>query len=125
MNKIRLFISILGILNIIAGVVLTTFVILMQNLLAVILGILYIIFGIAMLSNKIYKKLLFGAIIPLTTLFSVSIIMLGIDKNVPEYFKIPLHLGLVIIMPLWILIFGNVWIGKRKVEKGDASIFLI
>ncbi len=116
MTKLRLFTLILGILNIIAGLFLSTFVILMQNLIGLIAGIIYIIFGIAMLSNKIYKLLLFWVIIPLTILFSFSIIMSGIDKDVPEYFQTPLYIGLMIIVPLWLLIFSNVWIIKRSIK---------
>jgi len=113
MTKLKLHALILGILNIIAGLFLSTFVILMQNLIGLIAGITYIIFGIAMISNKIYKLLLFYIIIPLTILFSFSIIMSGIDKDVPEYFRTPLYIGFPIIMPLWCLIFANIWISRK------------
>ncbi len=113
MSKLKLFTLILGMLNIIAGVILITFIIFMQNPLAFIMGILYIVFGGAILRNRIYKKFLLWGIIPLTVLFSVNIIMLGIDKDVPEYFQTPLYIGLLIILPLWLLIFGNVYSWRK------------
>jgi uncharacterized membrane protein HdeD (DUF308 family) len=117
MTKLRLFTLVLGILNIIAGLVLATFVILMQNLFALIAGIAYIIFGIAMLSNTIYKILLFWIIVPLTILHSFLIIMIVIDNNLPACLQIPIHVGLIFTLPLWILIFGNIYIDGENLKK--------
>lgn len=114
MNKFKLFTLMLGALNIIAGVILATFVIFMQNLMALIMGVLYIIFGVAMLGNKVYKKLLFWGIIPLTVLFSFNIIMIVIDKSLPEWLQIPLYIGALILMPLWVLIFGDMWLIRKR-----------
>lgn len=113
MNKPKLFAVILGISNVTAGVILATFIILMQNPLALIMGVLYVIFGIGVIINKIYKKLLFWGIIPLTILHTFSIIMMMLSNDMPEGFEIPLSIGLLIILPLWIVIFGNVYSWKK------------
>lgn len=117
MNKSKMFNVMLGVLNIIAGAILVTFVILMQNLMALVMGMLYIVFGVGMLGDKIYKKLLFGGIMPLTVLFSFNITMIAIDKNLPKYLQIPLYIGAIIIMPLWVLIFGDIWLIRKRRRK--------
>lgn len=118
MNRLKLLSIILGTLNILIGSILILFVIMMQNPLSFIMGILYIVFGILALIHKMNKILLFFGIMPLTFLFSFNIIMLGIVKNIPEYFKTPLHIGLLIICPLWLLIFGNLHL-YRKLRKNN------
>ncbi len=115
MSKSKIFIMVLGILNILAGLVLVAFVIMMQNVLAFFLGVLYIIFGIALLIGKFLSKLLYWGIIPLTVLHSNIIIMLGTNKNVPEYYQTPLLMGVTIfIAPLVILILGDIYSLKIK-----------
>lgn len=114
MNRLKLFRLSLGILNILIGSILTIFIILMQNPLALVMGLLYVMFGVFLLMSRVIKRILFWGIIPLTILFSLNIIMLSIDKNIPEYAKIQLHIGLLIILPLWILIIGNIYEIKRK-----------
>lgn len=112
MNKQKLFTFNLGILNLLLGIGLAVLTVLMQNPLALIMGVLYFILGISILVKKINKKLLFLGIIPLNILFSFNIIMFTIDKNIPEYAKIPFYIGLLIIFPLWLVTFGNI----HKVE---------
>lgn len=108
MRRLKVIILSLGILNILAGGILAIFTILMQNPLSLLVGTLYIIFGISVLINKINKKILFFGIIPLTILFSLNTILLTIDRNTPKYFNIPFYTGLLIILPLWLLIFGDI-----------------
>lgn len=115
MNRLKLLTLSLGILNILTGGILTIFIILMQNPLALVMGILYVVFGVSVLINKTNKKILFFGMIPLTILFSISIIMSAVDKDIPQYSKIPLHISLLIIIPLWLLIFGNIY---KKSNKG-------
>lgn len=118
MNRLKLLTSSLGILNIIIGAIFTIFIILMQNPLALIMGVLYVVFGVSLLMSRTIKKILFWGIIPLTILFSFNIIMLGVDKDIPEYSKTPLYIGLLIIFPLWMLIVGNIYeIKREKNEK--------
>lgn len=109
MNRLKLFTLSLGILNIIIGIILTTFIILMQNPLGLIMGIFYVVFGFSVLINKTNRKVLFLGIIPLTILFSFNIIMSVIDKNIPEYTRTPLPICLLIILPLLLLITGDIY----------------
>jgi low affinity Fe/Cu permease len=105
---------ILGILNIAIGIFTATFIILMQNVLALVLGFLYIGFGVAVLNNKVLKKLLLAGIIPLSVLFSITMMMSSIDKSVPKYFQTPIALSLIIISVLLFVIIGDIYICKRK-----------
>jgi len=46
------------------------------------------------------------------TLFSFTIIMLGIDSNVSSVIKTPLPIGLLIILTLWIFILLNLYFSR-------------
>lgn len=112
---------ILGILNIIVGVFTAMFIILMQNILALIMGILYIVFGIAMLNNRIYGKLLYWGILPLSILFSSSMIISSFDEHVPSYFQTPAWLSLLIIFILLLVIVWDI-VKIRKNVKGTCNL---
>lgn len=118
MKNLKTFIMTIGIINIMAGIILVAFVIMMQNLLAFFLGILYVIFGISLITGKVLGKLLYWGIIPLSVLHSNVIIMLGINKNVPIYYQVPLYAGIIIfIIPLLLVILCNLYILKSKKQR--------
>lgn len=110
-------IIILGILNIIAGLLLAFILILMQGLGVFWVGLLYGFFGIFVLCRTLFIKLLFLGIIPVTALFSMTIIMLGVSTDVPVHYQTPLHIGIRIIAPFWILIFANIYFFTRPKVK--------
>ena len=113
----RALIIVLGILNIIAGLLLAFILILMQGLGVFWVGLLYILFGIFILCKMLFMKLLLFGIIPITALFSMTIIMLGISTDVPAHYQTPLHIGIRIITPFWILIFANIYFFTRPKVK--------
>ena len=123
-NKLRIMkISIysLGIINILAGLALGIIFILMQGFYLFLFGFFYIIFGIGLMTRKFYSKLLFYGIIPVTCLFSITITMSGIDKDIPVYCQIPLKVGILLILPFLIICFVNVYINTRRNVKRYLS----
>lgn len=112
-NIINFFTIILGIINIVAGLFFMLVIFLMQGFYLVLLGIPFVIFGMALLNKKVYKKLLFWGIIPITILLSFQIIMMGIAKTIPEYYKTPLWVGLIIILPFWLVILADIFFFTR------------
>jgi Kef-type K+ transport system membrane component KefB len=50
---------------------------------------------------------------PLAILFSLFFIMLGIDKDLPKNLQMPTPIGLAFILPVWALIFANLYFSKR------------
>ncbi len=114
---INALVIILGILNIIAGGVLALILIMMQGITIFLVGLVYIFYGASLLCKNLFNKVLFFGIIPVTALFSMTIIMLGIAKNIPEYARTPLHVGIIIIAPFWILIFANIYFFTRPKVK--------
>ena len=119
MNRLKLVTLGLGILNVLAGFIMATFTILMQNLLALPLGVLYFIFGVFVFANKFKHKMLYFALVPLTTLFSFNIFMLAVDKDIPKHCQMSLPMSLIIIIPLWLLILGNIY-GRKMLEQSEA-----
>jgi len=111
MNKIKI---VLGIFNIIVGLLYALIIFLMQGLIIFLLGFVYIFFGITILNNKPNYKFLFCAVIPVTVLFSFFIIMLGIDKDIPRYTQTPLGIGIIILIPFWLVTFVDVLFTKRS-----------
>jgi hypothetical protein len=98
----------LVIYNFLIGIFLILILILLQNpLLGLIYGSLFILLNFFRFSRKFYKLIIFLLILPLSIIFSINIIMLGIDPNVPAGFKTPIPVGLIIILPVWVAIFFN------------------
>ena len=122
-NILIFFTIILGIINMIAGLFFMLVIFLMQGFYLVLLGIPFVIFGMALLNKKVYKKLLFLGIIPITILLSFQIIMMGIAKTIPEYYKTPLWVGLIIILPFWLVILADIFFFIRYNSIiGDVSL---
>lgn len=116
MIKVRL----LGIANIIAGMAFMLIVFLMQGFYLALSGILYIVFGAILLGRKFRNILLFFGIIPVTALFSLTIIMLGIAEDVPKHYHTPLGIGLIIILPFWLIVVANILVvlnAKSSLDK--------
>jgi len=107
----------LGLLNIVAGVVLALILIMMQGVTIFLVGLVYIFYGVSLLCKNLFNKVLFFGIIPVTALFSMTIIMLGVAKNIPEYAYTPLHIGIIIISPFWVLVLTNIYFFTRPKVK--------
>lgn len=102
-------IILLGVIDIITSLcLLSTLIFLQGPSFPFILGILYLIFGCGILRRICKLKLLLYGIIPLTILSLLMIIMLGIDKNVPEYYRIPVMGQIIFISIVSLICFVNV-----------------
>ena len=115
-NGLNFFTTILGIASIIVGLFFMLLIFLMQGTILVLLGIPFILFGITVLDKKIYGALLF-LITPITILFSLNIIMMGIDKDIPKYYQTPIEVGLIIISPFWFVVLGGIYLWKKNRDK--------
>ena len=107
---------IIGILNLIAGVLMTLLFLGMQSIIGLVFGMFYIVFGVLLIAKKNYhelRTLLFYIIVPVTALFSLNIMLLVISKDVPSYYRTPLWIGLIIILPFWLVILANSYILKK------------
>ncbi len=103
----------LAVFNILIGLVLASFLVMMQNLPAFFLGVLFLIFGAALVFKKTLRMLL-PAIILLAGIYSYGIVFLGVGENIPEYYRVPLLIGIVIfIAPVWFVIFADYRISKK------------
>lgn len=120
-KTIKLFAMILGISNIIGGLLFMLIIFMMQGFYLLLFGIFFIVFGISIIRNKIYSKLLILGIIPITLLFSFNIVMMGISKAVPSYYRTPLWVGLIIILPFWLLILFDFYFLKKTVKSDKNS----
>lgn len=115
MNKTKILRILLGIGNIFLGLVLALLLFIMQGgLAALVLGSLYIFLGITILGGRHPSKLLFYVIVPITIIFSLFILMLGIDKSIPSYAQTPLWVGLIILLPFWVVIIGDIFFIKNR-----------
>ena len=113
MNRNKMIITIaLSIVNIILGIIFMVVIFTMQGFYLLLLGLVYIIFGVSILIGRHSTKLLFWGIMPVTLLFSFNIIMTGIVKNMPEYFRTPLGIGILMILPFWLAIIGDFYLCK-------------
>lgn len=115
MEKLEIKAIFLGVIDIVVGLcLLSTLIFLQGPSFPFILGILYLIFGYRILKHVCKFKLLFYGIIPLTILSSFMVIMLGIDKNVPEYYRISIIGQIISISILSSVCFINVYFFTRS-----------
>ncbi len=114
---INTLVVILGILNIIAGGALAFILIMMQGITIFLVGLVYIFYGVSLLCRNLFNKVLFFGIIPVTALFSMTMIMAGTSTGIPEYARIPMGLVNKILIPFWLLIFANVYFFTRPKVK--------
>lgn len=112
--KKNIFKNIVGILNIIMGLLFMFLVVAMQGFFLCFFGFVYINLGIKILSQKAYKKLLFFGILPINILFSFSILMMGMAKDIPKYYQTPLYVGIIIILPFWVIAFFDYLLLKNN-----------
>jgi len=110
--------TILSIANILMGIVFMIIILLMQGVFAFLLGLLYVILGVIMLSKKSYFWVLYCGVIPITLMFSLNIIMMGVSKNIPKYYQTPLWVGIPLLIPFWLICFFDI-IFLNKYRKAD------
>lgn len=110
---------IIGIANIIGGICLGIVLLLLQGIFAFIVGAVFVAFGISVLAGKPHFKLLFYGMVPLTIVFSLMVIMLGISENVPEYYKTPPMVGIILILPFLSICVTNVLFFNHLRVKGN------
>lgn len=110
----RRFLTILGIVNISGGIFLSLVFFLFQGIFIFPLGVLFIIFGGGILRRKFYPKLLFLGMVPVSILFFLMVIMLGTSDSVPEYYKTPLLVQIVLTLPILFIVGADVIIFTRS-----------
>lgn len=112
----------LSCINILIGIFLMLILSFMQGpLLGIIMGGAFIALNFCRFSKKLYDRIIYFFIMPLIVLFSINIIMLGIDPNVPHGFKTSIPVGLIILLPIWAAIFLNLYFSKRICDKFGIS----
>lgn len=111
---------ILGIINILAGLIMAAIFILLQGIMTFTIGFIYIIFGVTLFMKRYSFKLLFYGVVPATVLFFTNIIMLGIDKNIPEYYQTPFWLVAILVMVFSVICIVNTWF-LIKTKSGEKS----
>ena len=122
MNKIKIFGILLGISNIILGFLLALILFIMQGgVVALVLGFLYIFLGITILCRRCYSKLLFYGVLPVTVIFSLNIIMMGIDKSIPTYYQTPIWVGIIILVPFWAVTLADIFFIHPKIKERFIS----
>ncbi len=126
MNKkisaLEVFSAVIGVVNIILGLFFMLIILMIQGFYLAFLGIPFIVFGYSLLHNKIRRKLLFIAIVPISIILSIIMMMMGISNNVPKYYYTPIWVGLIIISPFWLAIIGNILLCvKEKNNKGNNN----
>lgn len=114
LTGVKIIIIILGIIDIIFGLfLLPTFVIFQGISFLFLLGMIYIIFGFSLIFKFLRTKLLLYGVIPLTLLSSLFFLMLGIDKNIPEYCKTPIMIQSICIGILSLICIVNIYFFTR------------
>lgn len=106
--------------NVIIGIILMFILLFLQGpLFGLIIGSFFIILNLFRSLRRIYVGIVYFFIIPLSVLFSINIIMLGIDPNVSAGFRTPLPVGLIILLPLWSVIFVNLKFSRINPKKTE------
>jgi hypothetical protein len=117
--KIKVCIFIFAIIDISFGVfLLPCFIIFQGAFFLLFLGILYLNFGFSVLSKILKMKLLVFGALPLTILSSLFIMSLGDNKNIPEFYRTPIVLQIIIIGILMFICFANLYFFTRPNIKG-------
>ncbi|MFZ2937266.1 MAG: hypothetical protein WA066_00995 [Candidatus Omnitrophota bacterium] len=113
----------LSCINILTGIFLMLILSFMQGpLLGIVMGGAFIALNFCRFSKKLYDRIIYFLIMPLIVLFSVNVIMMGIDSNIPSGFKTPIPVGLIILLPIWAVIFSNLYFSKMICDKfGNSS----
>jgi len=112
--KTRKFLTGLGMVNIGGGIFLFLIFFLLQGIFIFPLGVLFIIFGVGVIRRKFYPKLLFFGMVPVSILFFLMVIMLGTSDSVPEYYKTPLLIQIVLTLPILFIVGADVIIFTRS-----------
>lgn len=107
--------TLLVIVNMLAGMLIMVIILLMQGIFTFLLGLVYISIGICILMKKSYFWLLFCGVIPVTFLFSLNIIMMGVAKDIPSYYQTPLWIGIPLVTFFWIIcILDAIYLLKQR-----------
>ena len=121
-SKTNVITTLLAIVNILAGIFIMIIILLMQGIFAFLLGLIYILIGICILVKKSYFWFLLCGVIPVTLLFSLNIIMMGVSKDVPSYYQTPLFIGIPLITFFWIICILDVVYLRQKKEKKKGDV---
>jgi len=113
----------LGIVNISVGIFLSLILVVLQGIFLFPLGVIFIIFGAGICRGKIFSKLLFFGIIPVSILFLLMVIMLGVSNDVPEYYKTPPLIQIGVMLPILFIIIADVILthGEKYGRKNKKS----
>lgn len=116
-NSVRL-----GVLNIFAGIFLMVVIFLMQGVFVFWVGILYIIFGYILIKEKFRLRLLFLGVLPIAVLYSLNIIMMVLSNNIPEYYKLPPLVALILLFPSFICILDIYYLTRPNIRMRNYRI---
>ena len=88
-----------------------------QGFYLVLFGLAYIFFAIGLIKDRFLKKFYFFGILPSVILLSLLVIMLGSAKDIPVYAQMPFSVGILFLIPFWILLLVDFYIYKKFTLK--------
>ena len=111
---------VLGIIDVLFGLILISTIILLQGIsFPFFLGFQYLIFGVYLFKGKIIDKLLNYWITTFSALSAMIFIMMGLDKEIPEYYKTPIFVQIILVGVIVVILLINILFSYKSKGKGE------